>query len=82
MSPDDGSMPVSTALLERFKIAYDLVYTPPLTTFLHAAQQLGLQTIPGWEMFVQQAAEQVKIFTGSAPPSQWLNAQLVLGVRC
>ncbi len=76
MSPAVDAMPVPASLLERFAFAYDLVYTPPLTMFLRNAQQLGLQPISGWEMFVLQAAEQIRIFTGSPPPSQWLNAQL------
>ncbi|HEV8130858.1 MAG TPA: type I 3-dehydroquinate dehydratase [Acidobacteriota bacterium] len=72
MSPAIDAMPVPDSLLERFQIAYDLVYTPPLTSFLRNARQLGLQTISGWEMFVQQAAEQVRIFTGNLPPREWL----------
>ncbi|MDD1676703.1 MAG: shikimate dehydrogenase, partial [Methanomicrobiales archaeon] len=43
---------------------FDLVYTPPLTPLLREAQKSGARIIPGTEMFVRQACEQFRLFTG------------------
>lgn len=75
MAPAAGAMPAPGSLLERFRVAYDLIYTPPATAFLRAARELGLQTISGWEMFVEQAAAQIRIFTGAEPPADWLERE-------
>ena len=50
-----------------FEWAYDLVYRPRRTRFLQLAQEQGLQTISGLEMFVEQAALQFQIWTGIEP---------------
>lgn len=76
MWPAAEAMPVSPALLSRFEVAYDLIYTPRQTMFLRAACRLGLQAVSGWEMFVLQAVEQIGIFTGSKPPAEWVQMQL------
>ena len=76
MSPAENEIAVPASLLQNFRVAYDLVYTPRETLFLREAAQQGLQTISGWEMFIHQAAEQVRIFTGQNLPQDWLNAQL------
>ncbi|MBI2822176.1 MAG: type I 3-dehydroquinate dehydratase [Acidobacteria bacterium] len=76
MSPATDSMPVAVSMLKRFAMAYDLVYTPPRTEFLCHAEESGLEVISGWEMFVGQAVEQIRIFTGCEPPPAWLQAQL------
>ncbi|MDD1674107.1 MAG: shikimate dehydrogenase, partial [Methanomicrobiales archaeon] len=43
---------------------FDLVYTPALTPLLREAQKSGARIIPGTEMFVRQACEQFRLFTG------------------
>ncbi|MEC4819246.1 MAG: shikimate dehydrogenase [Scytonema sp. PMC 1069.18] len=43
-------------------IAYDLIYTPNPTKFLHHAQQIGAVAINGLEMLVQQGAAALKIW--------------------
>ncbi|MBI4456170.1 MAG: type I 3-dehydroquinate dehydratase [Acidobacteria bacterium] len=77
MSPATEAMAVPLALLRRFEIAYDLIYIPRQTRFLRAAEELGLETISGWEMFIRQAVEQIRIFTGKEPTPAWLEMQLV-----
>lgn len=47
-------------------LAYDLIYND--TPFLQAAQKSGWDAINGREMFICQAAEQFKIWTGQALP--------------
>ena len=76
MAPATAATPAPKPLLARFRVAYDLVYTPPATAFLRAARELGLQAISGWEMFVEQAAAQIQIFTGAEPPADWVERKL------
>ena len=45
-------------------LAYDLIYTPVRTRFLNEAAQAGLQVISGLDMFVGQAREQFRLWTG------------------
>ncbi len=46
----------------------DMVYTPPETRLAKLARARGVQVIPGWEMFVFQAARQFEIWTGKPAP--------------
>jgi len=50
--------------LSRFKIVYDLIYNPLQTRLLIDAQKEGCKTISGLSMFVYQALEQFRIWTG------------------
>ena len=43
-------------------MAYDLIYIPKPTKFLHLAQKQGIVTIDGLEMLVQQGAAALKIW--------------------
>lgn len=47
---------------------YDLVYKPPRTRLLQAAEAAGCRTIGGLEMLIAQAEEQFTWWTGSPPP--------------
>lgn len=49
--------------LSSFKVVYDLIYNPLVTPVLQLAQEAGCQTIDGLNMFLQQAAEQFKLWT-------------------
>lgn len=49
-------------------IVFDLVYNPERTMLLKRAAAEGLETIPGVEMFIEQAARQFEIFTGDSAP--------------
>ncbi len=53
-----------TGSLSRFKIVYDLIYNPLQTRLLGQAQKEGCKTISGLSMFVYQALEQFRIWTG------------------
>jgi shikimate dehydrogenase len=55
------------ALLPSTAIVYDLIYTPRPTQLLTLAQQLGLQTIDGLEMLIQQGAAAFELWTGASP---------------
>ncbi len=65
MEPDTRSL-LAPCDLERKTTVFDLVYTPPETPLIRAAQEAGCETIPGTEMFVHQATEQFRLITGIA----------------
>lgn len=48
-------------------VAYDVVYNPPLTPFLRAAEAAGVSFQGGLGMLVRQAAAALKIWLGTTP---------------
>ena len=67
MQPDCTS-PLRADQLKKEMTVFDLVYTPPLTPLLRAAQQAGCTTIPGTEVFTYQAKDQFRLFFGIDVP--------------
>ena len=51
--------------MSRAGFAYDLTYNPEETKFLSLAKEAGLITMNGWGMFMGQAEEAFKIWTGA-----------------
>ncbi len=49
-------------------LVFDMVYNPLETQLLRKARAAGRETIPGLEMFVEQAAAQFEIWTGEKAP--------------
>jgi 3-dehydroquinate dehydratase/shikimate dehydrogenase len=49
-------------------LVFDMVYNPLETQLLRNAKAAGRETIPGIEMFVEQAAAQFEIWTGEKAP--------------
>jgi shikimate dehydrogenase len=45
-------------------LAYDLVYSPPVTRFLAEARAAGGETLSGLDMFIAQAQAQFRLWTG------------------
>ena len=71
LSPQVQASPLTTAQLQKLPadaIAYDLIYTPRPTQFLKEAKALGLTTIDGLEMLVQQGAAALEIWIDRRPP--------------
>ena len=60
--------PATAAQLSGVRLAYDLVYNPPLTPFLLAAQAAGCAVLGGLPMLVAQAAAQFSLWTGHNAP--------------
>jgi 3-dehydroquinate dehydratase / shikimate dehydrogenase len=58
--PDDYRFPSG-------KLVYDLVYNPPQTRLLEAAQRAGCRTLGGLDMLVAQAQAQFEWWTGRRP---------------
>ncbi|MBV9440574.1 MAG: shikimate dehydrogenase [Candidatus Eremiobacteraeota bacterium] len=62
---EQGSLLPSNAAAGAF--AFDLVYTPIDTPFLHDARARGLHAMDGWRMFVAQAAATFRRWFGVVP---------------
>ena len=60
----DGGMTIPVELLPRDATVFDLVYVPPETPLLAAAQARGLRAANGSEMLIQQAAIAFQRWTG------------------
>ncbi len=68
MWPNIGDTPVEKKFLGRFRLVVDLVYNPLKTRLLQEAQESGCFTRSGLGMFVNQAAGQIRIWTGEEGP--------------
>jgi shikimate dehydrogenase len=55
-------------LLRQEHVVFDIVYTPRETRLLREAKSVGCKTIPGLEMFVNQAVVQFELWTGQRAP--------------
>jgi len=69
MHPKVDETPVPAEKLHGL-IVFDGVYNPPETLLLSSALQNGCRVIPGIEMFINQAAEQFRLWTGIKPDLQ------------
>jgi shikimate dehydrogenase len=59
---------VPWAALGSGSVAYDLVYNPPVTPFLRAAERAGFVARGGLGMLVGQAVEAFRLWLGVVPP--------------
>lgn len=76
MHPDVDQTPLDAASLEEGTVVFDMVYRPEETRLLREAKERGAITVAGTEMFLRQAAEQVRLFTGHAAPDDTLRRVL------
>ena len=70
LSSDESPVPTDT--LRRGAVVLDVVYEPPDTRLLHDARARGARCIGGKWMLVEQAVEQIRIWSGKTPPSEAL----------
>jgi shikimate dehydrogenase len=68
MAPDIDGIPIDPSLLPRFSVVMDIVYAPLETRLLCEAGKAGCTTVDGLAMLLNQAAVQLKIWTGVQPP--------------
>jgi shikimate dehydrogenase len=68
MHPKQEASLIPADLFRTGQVVFDIVYTPLETKLLKDAKSLGLKTISGVEMFVNQAVLQFKRFTGAPAP--------------
>jgi shikimate dehydrogenase len=64
--------PVPAAALRRGAVVLDAVYDPPDTRLLREARARGARPVPGKWMLVEQAVEQIRLWSGKTPPSEVL----------
>ena len=77
MFPDVGDTPVPANALKCFSLVFDAVYNPLETRLLREAKAAGALTVDGLQMFIGQAAEQFRIFTGSDPPVDLMRTKVL-----
>jgi len=68
MSPKTDATSVPAALLHAGLSVMDIVYNPLETRLLKDAKRAGCKTIPGLEMFLNQAVAQFELWTNQPAP--------------
>jgi len=68
MFPGVDQTPVSKNILKEGMIVFDAVYNPIETRLLRDAKEQGCHTVNGLSMFINQAAEQFRLWTGIDAP--------------
>jgi len=69
MTPNIEESVISPRLLKGDAVLMDIVYNPLETRLLAEAKQLGLKTVDGLDMLVNQAAKAFEMWTGRRAPS-------------
>jgi len=59
-------------------VVYDLIYTPLETPLIKAAQAIGLSTLGGLSMLIEQARPSFRLFYGETPPAHLDPAPLLI----
>jgi 3-dehydroquinate dehydratase/shikimate dehydrogenase len=68
MFPNIEESPVPKNVLKKGMIVFDAVYNPIETRLLQDAEGRGCHTVNGLTMFINQAAEQFRLWTDTEPP--------------
>ncbi len=68
MHPRENESPLAPHEIN-CRLAFDTVYRPRKTKFLHLAQQRGIKTVSGLEMFLAQGTAQWELWTGQSAPA-------------
>jgi shikimate dehydrogenase len=76
MSPKVDATSVPASLLHPGLTVMDIVYTPRDTKLLADARGAGCRTIPGLEMFLNQAAAQFELWTDQPAPVEVMRSVL------
>ena len=82
MAPNTDAMPVSNEILDKLdkkKVVFDVVYSPEKTKLLEEAEKRHAIIVSGVDMFILQAREQFRIFTGKQPDLRLMKRILVKG---
>ncbi|KAL4546682.1 hypothetical protein Ndes2526B_g01887 [Nannochloris sp. 'desiccata'] len=74
MHPLEDETPVPAAALSGYTLVFDAVYTPLRTRLLQEAAAAGCAVVTGDEMFVGQAADQFRLFTGKEAPVELMRS--------
>jgi shikimate dehydrogenase len=68
MSPGTSGTIVTSDMMHKDLVVFDIVYNPMNTRLLREAKKAGAKAIDGVMMLVYQGAEAFKIWTGRSPP--------------
>ncbi len=68
MSPGTSETIVTSDMMHKDLVVFDIVYNPMNTRLLREAKKAGAKAIDGVMMLVYQGAEAFKIWTGQSPP--------------
>ena len=67
MFPKVEDSPVPKEALRKGMVVFDSIYNPIKTRLLLDAEASGCHTVTGLSMFINQAAEQFRLWTGINP---------------
>jgi len=73
----ENETPAHARQLRGARLAYELVYNPPVTQFLLEAQAAGCETLAGLPMLLTQAAQQFQLWTGRTANSDVMQAAAI-----
>ncbi len=76
MFPNMDETPFDAEWLDKQTIVFDTIYNPEQTMLIKHAREAGCTTITGVDMFVLQAAEQYRLFTGQEPNIKTIRYEL------
>ena len=76
MSPKADTTCISASLLHADLSVMDIVYNPLETRLLKDAKRAGCMTIPGLEMFLNQAVTQFEFWTNQPAPVEVMRTVL------
>ena len=68
MFPNIDQTPIPKKILKEGMVVFDAVYNPTETKLLREANENGCHTVNGLSMFINQAAEQFRLWTNIDPP--------------
>ncbi|MZH42147.1 MAG: shikimate dehydrogenase [Nitrospinae bacterium] len=68
MNPNINETPFMARDLKEGMVVFDSVYNPLETRLLREAKSVGCKVIPGYELFINQAARQFELWTGQSAP--------------
>jgi len=81
MAPHTDISPLKKEILANFRYVMDAIYNPLATKLLRDAEEMGCRTINGVGLFVQQGAEQIRIWTGREPPLATMRQTVLAALR-
>lgn len=76
MFPKMDESPFEPDWFDKKTIVFDTIYNPEQTLLIKQAREAGCPTITGVDMFVLQAAEQFRLFTGEQPNLEKIRYEL------
>jgi 3-dehydroquinate dehydratase / shikimate dehydrogenase len=77
MSPNITESPFLARDFKEGMVVFDSVYNPLETRLLREAKSAGCTVIPGYELFINQAARQFELWTGQSAPIDTLREVLL-----